>query len=386
MRFNHITYLNHGSFGACPNDILQKQQELIRRLEGQPVRFFIEELEPLQAQTRKALAGLMNADWQDIVPVRNATEGVNAVLRSLHFKKDDEILITDHGYNACSNAVRFVAERAGCNVSVAKLPFPLHDADELKRAILLQVTKKTRLVLIDHITSATAIVLPVKEIVEKLNRLGIESLVDGAHAPGQIPVNLADINPTYYTGNCHKWLCTPKGAAFLYVRRDRQPEIRPLVISHGANSRRQDLSRFQIEFLWQGTHDPTAFLCVPAAIAFLEKLYPGGLDELMRQNHSKVLQGQKLLCESLDLEAPVPAELHAAMASVILPEKFCKPSDSTSEKSWLNTLLWNDYKIECMVSYFAPLEKCVLRLSAQYYNEIDDYRRLVEALKKISLA
>ena len=217
-----VTFLNHGSFGSCPRPVLKFQRALQDRLERQPVRFLVDDFEPLWDDARRTLAQFVGADADDLVFVPNATSGVNTILRSLEFKRGDELLTTDHGYNACRCALDYVAARSGARVVVAKVPFPLESSQQVVDAVLSRVTQRTRLALLDHVTSSTGLALPLEKIVRELSARGVETLVDGAHAPGMIPLNLKKLGATYYTGNCHKWLCSPKGAALLYVRRDRR--------------------------------------------------------------------------------------------------------------------------------------------------------------------
>ena len=211
------------------------QHNIRERLERQPVRFLVRELEPLWDAARAALAQFVGGDAVDVVFVANATSGVNTVLRSLRFKAGDELLVTNHEYNACRNALNFVAEQSGARVVVAEVPFPLQCEDDFILPVMEKVTSRTRLALLDHVTSQTGLVFPIGRLVRELSARGVDTLVDGSHAPGMVPLNLREIGAAYYTGNCHKWTCAPKGAAFLHVRRDRQRDIRPLVISHGAN-------------------------------------------------------------------------------------------------------------------------------------------------------
>ena len=293
-----ITFLNHGAFGACPLPVLEAQQRLRQQLERQPLRFFMREFEELLDAARSQLAAFVGADVDELAFVPNATTGVNAVLRSLPFNSSDEILTTNHEYNACRNALDFIASRTGAQIVVATVPFPLDSPNRVVEVLMERVSPKTRLVLLAHITSQTGLLLPLQQLVRELALRGVDTLVDGAHAPGMVPLNLQEIGATYYTGNCHKWLCAPKGAAFLYVRRDKQPVIRPLTISHGANSRRTDKSRFQLEFDWMGTDDPTAYLCIPEAIRFMGCLLPGGWLELMENNHALAICARQLLCEA----------------------------------------------------------------------------------------
>lgn len=209
-----VTFLNHGSFGACPIPVLQLQTQLREQLERQPVHFFVREWESLLDEARRQLAEFVGATAEELVFVPNATTGINSVLRSLSFSPEDELLTTNHEYNACRNALNFVAERWGAKVVVANIPFPINSSDEMINSILTQITPRTKLVLVDHISSQTGLIFPLKRLIQELNTQGIESLIDGAHAPGMLPLNLHEINATYYSGNCHKWLSAPKGAAF----------------------------------------------------------------------------------------------------------------------------------------------------------------------------
>src|SRR5213083_2109022 len=276
-----VAFLNHGSFGACPRPVLEAQQRLRERLERQPVRFFVRDLEPLLDDARSALAAFLGADPEGLVFVTNATTAVNAVLRSLALAPGDQLLVTDHAYNACRNALDFVAVAARAEVVVVPVPFPLASADAAVEAVLARATPRTRLALLDHVTSPTGLVLPIERLVRELTGRGVDTLVDGAHAPGMLPLDLGALGAAYYTGNCHKWLCAPKGAGFLHVRRDRQDGIVPTTISHGLTYPRTDRSRFQLLFGRTGTSDPTPALCVPTALRFLPSLVPGGWPEVI---------------------------------------------------------------------------------------------------------
>jgi isopenicillin-N epimerase len=379
-----ITFLNHGSFGACPRTVLKFQQKLRDRLERQPLTFFVRDFEPLLDKARSELARFVRADANDLVFVSNATTGVNTVLRSLRFQHGDELLVTDHEYNACRNALNFVAESSGVRVVVAEIPFPLKSADEIIDAILQRVTSRTRLALVDHVTSPTGLIVPVERLVRELSGRGIETLIDGAHAPGMLPINLKKLGATYYTGNCHKWLCAPKGAAFLYVQRDRQKLIRPLVISHGANSPRTDRSRFLIEFGWTGTFDPTAYLSVPAAIKRVGSLLPGGWPEVMRRNHALAVAARRIICDTLGIEPPCPDDLIGSLAAVPLPDApQNRPPKSPIYLDPVQDKLLRDYKIEVPIIPWPAWPKRVVRISAQLYNSLPQYERLAHALKEI---
>ncbi|MBD2725428.1 aminotransferase class V-fold PLP-dependent enzyme [Nostoc sp. FACHB-892] len=371
-----VTFLNHGSFGACPKQVLEFQQSLRLQLEQEPLRFFGRDWEPLLDDAKSKLAAFVGVDVQDLVFVPNATTGVNSVLRSLTFSPEDEILTTNHEYNACRNALDFVASRTGARVVVAKIPFPIDSPKQVVAAVIERVSPKTRLALLDHVTSQTGLIFPIQELVKELQQRGVDTLIDGAHAPGMIPLDLREIGATYYTGNCHKWLCAPKGAAFLYVRRDKQSEIRPLTISHGTNSPRTDKTRFQLEFDWTGTDDPTAYMCVPEAIAFMGSLLPGGWTELRQQNHQLVLQGRQLLCEALEVQQPCPEEMIGSMAVVPMPTTL-ENRDFMS----IHDELFDKFGIQVQVIPWQEQPRLLVRISAQIYNTLEQYEYLARVLK-----
>jgi isopenicillin-N epimerase len=310
----------------------------------------------------------------------NATTGVNTVLRSLEFEPGDEILITDHIYNACRNAATLVAERSGARVVTAGIPFPIRSADEVVDAIVDRVSSRTRLLLVDHVTSPTALVYPITRIVAEMAERGIDTLVDGAHAPGMIPLDVNAIGAAYYTANAHKWMCAPKGAAFLHVRRDRQADIVPTVISHGANSPRTDRSRFRLLFDWTGTTDPTPHLAIPTAIDTMASLVPGGWPALMQHNHRLALHARDLLIGALSIGPPAPDGMLGAMATVPLSDAAGHPlpSQRTAVQEWL----WEDQRIEVPVSVWPEWPHLILRVSAQIYNRVDQFERLATALSR----
>jgi isopenicillin-N epimerase len=376
-----IDFLNHGSFGACPRAVLEAQSELRARLEREPVRFMVRELEGKLDTARAALAPFVGADPADLVFVPNATTGVNSVLRSLDLQPGDELVVTNHAYAACRNALDAVARTTGARAVVVAVPFPLADAGAILDAVLGAVTPRTRLALVDHVTSPTGLVFPIADLVAALERRGVETLVDGAHAPGMVPVHLASLGATYYAANCHKWPCAPKGAAFLWVRHDRQAAIHPLVTSHGATTVRTDRSRFRLEFDWVGTDDPTAYLSIPAALRTLGDMVPGGWAEVRRRNRDLALAARRLLCDALEIPLPCPDELVGSLAAVPLPAG--SPHDS-AELFWtdpLQAVLFERHRIEVPVFRWPAPPHRLLRVSSQLYNSIDQYERLAAALR-----
>jgi len=376
-----VRFLNHGSFGACPKSVLALQQELRARIEREPVLFLARELEQRLDEVRAVLAPFLGAAAEDIVPVANATTGVNAVLRSLDFRPGDEILLTNQGYNACRNTAEFVAARTGARVVVAPVPFPLRSPEEVLEAVFAAVTPRTALALLDHVTSPTGLVFPIEGLVRGLGERGVETLVDGAHAPGMLPLDLGALAPAYYTGNLHKWVCAPKGAAFLYVRRDLQRTIHPPVLSHGTNSPRTDRARFRLEFDFTGTDDPTAFLCVPECLSFLGGLFPGGWEELRRRNRELVLRGRALLCEALRTPAPAPESMIGSLAAVPLPQGSPSPRPDAFAIDPLQRALFEQHRIEVPVFPWPAPPRRLVRISAQAYNEPAEYEVLAAALR-----
>ena len=377
-----ITFLNHGSFGACPTPILELQRELRDRIEANPVQFLVREVGGLFASARVQVAPFVNADPDDLVFVPNATTGVNAVLRSLPLEPGDELLTTDHTYNACRNTLAYVAERTGARVVTATVPLPLSGDDAIVDAVLAHVSPRTRLALLDHVTSPSAIVFPVARLVDQLAARGVDTLIDGAHGPGMVPVDVTAIGAAYYVGHGHKWLCAPKGAAFMHVRRDRQDTVRPTVISHGAMAVIPGVSRFRLEFDWPGTTDPTPALCLPAAIRFLGGLLPGGWDALRTRNRALAVDARRLLCAALDVPVPYPDELVGALALVPLPDG--PPPDHFAMLDPLQVTLFERYRIETLIATFPAAPRRVMRVSAHAYNTIADYERLAGALREVA--
>lgn len=378
-----VTFLNHGSFGACPLAVLEAQRRLVAEMEAEPVRFLSRELEGRLDVARAAVAAFVRADPDDLAFVPNATSGVNTVLRSLAFGPGDEILTTDHAYNACRNAAEVIAARAGARVVVASVPFPLDSPDRVVEAVLARVTPRTRLALLDHVTSPTGIIFPIEQLVAELQARGVDALVDGAHAPGMLPLDLRGLGAAYYTGNGHKWLCAPKGAAFLHVRGDRQAAIRPLAISHGANSPRTDRSRFRLEFDWTGTADPTPHLCFPEAIRYLAGLLPGGWAEPMARNRGVALAARRTLCDALGIEPPSPDAMVGALAALPLPDAPGPPAVPRWRRDPLQEALFARFGIEVPVMAWPAPPRRLIRVSCQLYNAAADSERLADALKTL---
>lgn len=381
-----VHFLNHGSFGACPRAVLEHQSQWRAKMERSPVAFMARQVFDHLDAARERLAAFVRCDADGLVFVHNATAAVNAVLRSLKLEPGDELLITDHGYNACNNVARFVCERAGAVVKVASVPFPLTHPEQVSEAILAAASPRTRLALIDHITSPTGLVLPIADIVAALHERGIDTLVDGAHGVGQLDLDLGALGAAYYTSNCHKWLCAPKGAAFLHVRADRRDGVQPAIISHGANVRRSTHTRLHDGFDWPGTYDPSAWLSVPFAIDYLADL-GGGWDSVRASNRAMVLAGRTILCDALGVEPPAPDEMIAHLVALPLPDR--DPDDvgvGPFGHDPLGMRLYEAHRIEVPVVPWPTAPKRLVRISAQVYNDHDDYRALARALAAEGLA
>jgi len=378
-----VAYLNHGSFGACPRAVLEYQAGLRERLERNPARFLARELEGLLDAARQDLARFVGADPNGMAFVTNATTGVNTVLHSLDLRSGDELLTTNHAYPACRNVLESVAARAGVRVATAHVPFPLRHEGEVCEAVLAAAGPRTRLALLDHVTSPTGLIFPIELLVRELQARGVETLVDGAHAPGMVPVDIGRIGAAYYTGNAHKWLCAPKGAAFLHIREDLRAGVHPLVVSHGYATPLAGRPRFRREFDWTGTCDPTAWISVSEAVRFLGSLLRGGWPELMARNRALALRARTMLLGVLGIEEPCPESMIGAMASVLLPAFAPGSPGESLEGDALTRLLFARRRIETWFSRWHCAGGRVIRISAQLYNTEEEYVRLVAAVRDL---
>jgi isopenicillin-N epimerase len=378
-----IDYLNHGSFGACPRAVLDHRARLYEILEREPVRFLAREIDGRIDRALGDLAEFVGCPPADLAFVDNATTGVNTILRSARLEPGDEILTTDHAYPACRNAMEHAAGVAGARVVVASVPFPTAGPETVVEAVLGAVTARTRLAVLDHVTSGTALVFPLERLVAELEGRGIATIVDGAHAVGMLPLALAKLGASYYTSNAHKWLCAPKGAAILYVRPDRQEGLHPLVISHGYAGPGGGASSFRREFDWVGTRDPSSWLSAPEALRFLDGLLPGGWPEVARRNRALALEGRRALVNALDIDEPCPESMLGSMASLPLPA--CAPGAPVEGRSAqaLRDLLHDAHAIEVQFSDGPGSSGKLVRISAQVYNSEEQYVRLASVLREV---
>lgn len=372
-----VVFLNHGSFGACPKPVFAAYQAWQLKLERQPVAF----LDPMRGyaawmkEARVSLAEEIGADPQDIFGTVNATFSLNIVARSLPLKPGDEILTTDHEYAALEKTWDYVARRTGARVVTVALPLPLTEEAAFTEAILAGMTSRTRVVFLSHVTSPTALVLPIEPIVAEARARGIWSVIDGAHTPGHIPLDLNALGADFYAGNCHKWLMAPKGSAFLHVRRDEQAKMNPLVISHGWTAERAEPgpfgnSAFVDAMEMQGTRDPSAWLTVPEAVRFRKAQ---GWDEVARRCTEMMHE------TAARITALTGLPLFAA-PEFIAPQMVAIPLPHTDPAALQHTLMQR-YGIEIPV--FDWNGHTVSRLSVQGYNTERQMDLLVTALTDI---
>jgi len=366
-----VVYLNHGSFGACPRPVFDRYQAWQRELEAEPVEFLGRRFAELMRAARESLAAFVGADPDDLVFVPNATTGLNSVVRSLRLEPGDEVLATDHEYGALDRTWTFICEKRGARYVRRLLPLPIASAEEILDAVWSGVSDRTRVLFLSHVTSTTAVVLPVAELVRRARERGIVTVIDGAHAPGQIPLDLAALGADFYAGNCHKWMNAPKGSAFLYARRAMQPLLEPLVVSWGWRSDRPGPSRFVDEYEWQGTRDIAAYLTVPAAIEFMhEHDWPA----VQRACHDLARAGRDRINAVTRLAPLTPAGdgWFGQMATVALP-----PCDHEA----LQRRLFDEFTIE--IPTFSWNGGSYLRVSIQAYNDVSDVDALVHALSRL---
>ena len=362
-----VAFLNHGSFGATPRKVLDAQTKWRERFEAQPIEMLDRQGGELLSQARKAVGEFVGSRGDDLAFVTNATSGINMVLRSIEINPGDELLATNHVYNAIRKTLSYIASRNGAKYIELEIPIPILSDEQIVNAITQAITDRTRILVIDHITSETAIIFPIKQIVDLCHEKGIEVLVDGAHAPGMVELDIRAISPTYYSANLHKWVCAPKGSAFLWVTPERQDQIHPNTISHFLNV------SYTEEFKWQGTRDITGWLSVPDAIDFMADI---GWQGVMQHNHLLATWAQAMLsdCWKVAATTPLDGSMLGSMASLPLPEKALTFEDPKRFQHHL----YVDHKIE--VPVFDWHGQWLIRPSCQIYNLASEYERLADAV------
>ncbi|MBI5034567.1 MAG: aminotransferase class V-fold PLP-dependent enzyme [Chloroflexi bacterium] len=368
----NIVFLNHGSFGATPLPVFEKYQWWQRELEHQPVEFLGRRFNELMREARVALAQYIHTDADNLVYVSNATMGLNIVARSLRLEPGDEILTTDHEYGALDRTWHFICRKTHAVYKHQTIPVPVTTADDFVERFWSAVTPRTRGVFLSHITSPTALIFPVQEICRRARQAGIISIIDGAHSIGQIPLNLEELGADFYSSNLHKWLCCPKGSAFLYARREMQPLVEPLVVSWGYESDYPSSSRFIDEQEWTGTRDIAAFLTTPEAIKFYEAHCWG---TVRTQCHSLAQYARERITALTHLPPLSPDSTDWYMQMFTVPLPLC-------DAKQLKSRLYDEFHIE--VPIITRQNQPFIRASIQAYNTLDDVEQLVNALNKLS--
>jgi isopenicillin-N epimerase len=372
-----IAYLNHGTVGATPKRVLAAQQALREEMERQPARFLLRELSELSGGSdlavprlraaAEAVARFLGAEGRDLVFVDNATSGVNAVLRSLELHPGDEILITSLAYGAVVNSAAFTAQSRGARLITLQLPFPVSDSSEYVSTLAQALTPRTRLVILDHITSETALVLPLAELVACCKAHGVPVLADGAHAPGAIELHIPRLGADWYTGNLHKWALAPKGCGILWAAPERQEDLHPTVISWGLGQ------GFTQEFDWVGTKDPTPYLSAPAALRLMQDW---GVGAMQKYNHTLAWEAAQVLTRRWGDTPPAPEQMIGCMVTLPLPQAL---GQSREEAARLQYALLGDYQLEAPILSIG--QRLWVRVSAQVYNDLEDIERLARAVE-----
>jgi len=366
-----VTYLNHGSFGACPKPIFKAFQDLQLELESQPVAFIKQKTPGYLSNAKEALATYIGCDSDDFFFTPNPTMAVNTIMHSLKLQPGEEILATDHEYGAMDMTWHFYCKKTGAKYVRQPIRLPVQSKEQVLEDFWKGYNSKTRIIFINQMSSATALIFPVKEIIEKAKTLGLTTIIDGAHVPGHIDLDIRDLDPDYYTGTLHKWMLAPKGSTFLYVRKALQDQLDPLVVSWGYETPAPTKSRFLENHEQQGTRDIAAFLCTPAVIQFLDAhnwpQQSAACKQLARDHYQRFcdLLGTQPLC-------PISSEFLGQMASIEI---------GTSEPQALKDKLLDDYRIEIPLMYLNG--KNYIRYSINAYNSVADLDRLHAALSDI---
>ena len=366
-----VIFLNHGSFGACPRPVFEEYQRWQRELERQPVEFLGRRFNDLMRAARSALGDFVGADADDVTYVMNATVGLNVVARSIPLRPGDEVLTTDHEYGALDRTWRFLCDKQGAKYIRQPVRVPIQSAEEVIEAIWSGVTDRTRVLFISHITSPTAITFPIAPLIDRARQAGIISIIDGAHAIGQVDLNLRELGADFYSSNCHKWLMAPKGSAFLYARKEMQHLVEPLVVSWGWQAEKPGRSKFIDEQEWQGTRDIAAYLTVPAAIQFQREHQWAQVRE---ECHELVQYARERVSALTGLPPLTPdeAQWFTQMSALPLP-----PCDLDA----LKRRLYDEFKIEIPVIHWN--DRHFARISIQGYNTRADVDVLIEALSAL---
>ena len=368
----NVTFLNHGSFGAVPRCVFDEHTTWRQRIEADPVEMLGRRGQDLLAEAKRHVGAWLGMSENDFGFVTNATEGVNAVLRSLRWSSGDELLTTTHVYNAVRQAMKYSAAMWGATYREIDIPLPVESPEQVADRVLSGLSPRTRLLVIDHITSPTALVFPVEQILEGCARRGVDVLVDGAHAPGMVPLNVSQLSPAYYAGNLHKWACAPKGSGFLWMRPDRQKDIHPLVISHHLGE------GFAREFGWQGTRDFAAWLAISRALHFMARF---GWERVMSHNRQMAVWVQRLLCQRWNVPPISPADgrMLGSMATVPLPAPLAGIDEAKTLQ--LQQRLYQEHHLEVPIMRWGG--RAFVRPCCQIYNAPEDYQHLADVILRL---
>lgn len=380
-----IVFLNHGSFGAVPAYVLEQQDVFRKQLHEDPIRYFVRTIEPIWWKNKALLASFLGTHSSNITLIKNATQGVNTILNNITLTAQDAVLITNHIYGACANNLKVLSAKQGFEIIMAEVPFPIQNEDQVVEAILNKVTKKVKVLLVDHVTSATGLVFPVEKIIQAIKGTGIQIIVDGAHAPGMLDLNLDKIDADYYTGNCHKWLFTPNGCAFIYVKDTHQQNFKPGFISHLYDKPLEDeKERWSAQFFWQGTEENTAPLCIEAAFDFVQDALQMTHEQVRLQNRSLLLQASKEICNILQIEPMAPESMLAGLCTFFLKYGPEPTPYGFNYFSPFGKALYEKYKIEVPTFRFGMSRPAwYFRISPQLYNQLEQYQYLAKAIAEI---
>jgi isopenicillin-N epimerase len=377
-----VIYLNHGSFGATPTFVLKAQRKVQEAMEAEAIDFFVKDLVHHIDESKNVLASFVGTSAHNIVFTANTTTGVNTIFNNLPCKTGDEWLLTNHNYGACINAAKHYASKNGCIINVANIPYPLQSDDEIISAIEAAITPKTTIALIDYITSATATIFPVVDIIKLLHSKNIKVIIDAAHAPGMVPFHLDNLQADYFVANCHKWICSPKGSAFIYVAPQHQHHVAPLVISHLNDTAVDTPAHWSNQFIFDGTHDYSAYVVVKDAIQYMPTLLDGGWSSIMKTNHNLVWQGANAIANAMQVQLPTPEHMVGSICNIPMPDGEI-PAKKFNSITILKKTLRETYNIEVPIFNYPAAPQQWLRISAQLYNTIEQYEYLIGCLREI---
>ena len=365
-----VTYLNHGSFGACPKLIFEELVNWQKKLEREPVKHLAFDLFTHLEESRYALSNYINCDKDDVVFFPNPTTALNTVLKSLDLNPGDEILTTNHEYGAMDRAWHFICKKTGATYINQEISLPLNSKERFIKQFASAITNKTKVIFLSHITSPTALIFPVEEICKIAKERNIITIIDGAHAPAQISLNVKDIDADFYCGACHKWMCSPKGVSFLYAKKEMQKIIEPLVVSWGYEAENPSHSQFLDYLQWQGTNDLSAYLTIPKTIHFLESYK---WNEVTQSCKDLNLWARNEICKELDLQPISNEKFNGQMTSFLFPLKDVLEDQQR---------FYSKYNIQ--IPFFKWYNTTLFRISIQAYNNKEDVDKLIYALKDFS--